>query len=154
MRSEFQRAVAEGHPAFDAAELSTVVTVVDSPHFFDLYSSKNDVADHAELLGAGAGAAHAAAAGALDASYERMQSVEVERSVVDLLVEQAFHTHTNPPLSPPLHTPFLCHLLLASYYPSPSCPRSARRLLTSTSTSTTSPRPTPRRSPRVRPSGP
>ena len=37
VRSEFQRAVAEGHPAFDAAELSTVLTVVDAPHFFDLY---------------------------------------------------------------------------------------------------------------------
>jgi G3E family GTPase len=85
VRSEFQRAVAEGHPAFDAAELSTILTVVDSPHFFDLYSSKNDVADHAVLLGG------EAASSALDASYEEMRSVEVERSVVDLLVEQVHH---------------------------------------------------------------
>jgi hypothetical protein len=28
-----------------------MITVVDSPHFFRLYSSKNDVADHEELLG-------------------------------------------------------------------------------------------------------
>ena len=49
-------------------------------------SSKNDVADHAELIGADLAAADRA--GIVDASYERMRSVEIERSVVDLLVEQ------------------------------------------------------------------
>jgi G3E family GTPase len=83
IRGEFQSAIAEGHPAFDAVELSTVINVVDSPHFFDLYSSKNDVADHEELLGG-----DAAPAAPADSKFDHMRSVEVERSVVDLLVEQ------------------------------------------------------------------
>jgi hypothetical protein len=30
-------------PIFEHCQLSTMLTVVDSPHFFELYSSKNDV---------------------------------------------------------------------------------------------------------------
>ena len=51
VRREFHIAALENHPVLDAAELTTMITVVDSPHFFKLYSSKNDVADHEELLG-------------------------------------------------------------------------------------------------------
>ena len=28
-----------------------MITVVDSPHFFDYYSSKNDIADNVDLVG-------------------------------------------------------------------------------------------------------
>jgi G3E family GTPase len=82
VRREFQEAMSEGHPVFDAATLASMITVVDSPHFFDLFSSKHDVADHAELLGVDEQQL------ARDDAYDVMKSVEVERKVVDLLVEQ------------------------------------------------------------------
>jgi len=56
-----------------------MITVVDSPHFFELYSSKNDVADHVELIGYDAAGVE---------RYDELGQVQVERKVVDLLVEQ------------------------------------------------------------------
>jgi len=82
VRREFQEAMRGGHPVFDFVKLSAMITVVDSPHFFDLFSSKHDVADHVELLGLDEQKiSH-------DEAYDVMKSVEVERKVVDLLVEQ------------------------------------------------------------------
>lgn len=68
-----------------------MITVVDSPHFFRLYSSKNDVADHEELLGKEEVKPQSFddVKGKLDDdNYDTMKWVEVERKVVDLLVEQ------------------------------------------------------------------
>jgi len=79
VRAEFHEAMSEGHPVFDRSELSSMITVVDSPHFFRLYSSKNDVADHEELLGREEQRVE---------TYDAMKWVEVERKVVDLLTEQ------------------------------------------------------------------
>lgn len=79
IRREFQEALREGHPIFQETELSTMITVVDSPHFFDLYSARNDIADREELIGGEDRAVE---------RYDDMKSIEVERKVVDLLVEQ------------------------------------------------------------------
>ena len=37
VRAEIHEAMREGHPVFERAELSTMITIVDSPHFFRLY---------------------------------------------------------------------------------------------------------------------
>jgi len=79
IRREFQEALREKHPIFEHCHLSTMITVVDSPHFFELYSSKNDVADHVELIGYDAAGVE---------RYDELGQVQVERKVVDLLVEQ------------------------------------------------------------------
>ena len=79
VRREFQEAQREAHPIFDHCELSSMVTLVDSPHFFDLYSSKNDMADHVELIGPDTAGVE---------RYDELGQVQVERKVVDLLVEQ------------------------------------------------------------------
>jgi len=79
IRAEFHEAMRESHPVFDRSELTSMITVVDSPHFFRLYSSKNGVADHEELLGKEEQKVE---------TYDTMKWVEVERKVVDLLVEQ------------------------------------------------------------------
>eukprot|EP00960_Hanusia_phi_P031976 749592-Hanusia_phi.AAC.2 len=76
VRREIQLAMREDHPIFDHAELSTMITVVDSPHFFELYSSKHDIVDHQELIGLN------------DANAAAESMSLVERKVVDLLVEQ------------------------------------------------------------------
>jgi G3E family GTPase len=39
VRAEFHEALREGHPIFDKIQLCTMITVVDSPHFFRLYRS-------------------------------------------------------------------------------------------------------------------
>jgi G3E family GTPase len=37
VRAEFHEALREGHPIFEKVQLCTMITVVDSPHFFRLY---------------------------------------------------------------------------------------------------------------------
>jgi G3E family GTPase len=79
VRREFQEAEREKHPIFEHCKLDTMLTVVDSPHFFELYSSKHDVADKVELVGPDTAGVE---------RYDELGKVQVERKVVDLLVEQ------------------------------------------------------------------
>ena len=80
IRRELHEAARDKHPIFTHCQLSTMITVVDSPHFFELYSSKHDVADVVELVGSSSGSGVE--------RYDELGQVQVERKVVDLLVEQ------------------------------------------------------------------
>lgn len=73
IRREFADAAESGHFALQICELQTMITVVDSPHFFDLFSSKDAILNRPDLC----------AENAADA-----EAVDSERKVVDLLVEQ------------------------------------------------------------------
>ena len=73
IRREFSEAAEAGHIALSVCELQTMITVVDSPSFSDLYSSRDTISDRPDLC-------------AEDPAEE--EQLDNERKVVDLLVEQ------------------------------------------------------------------
>ena len=49
IRREFAEAAEQGHIALSVCELQTMITVVDSPSFSELYSSKESIQNRPDL---------------------------------------------------------------------------------------------------------
>ena len=73
IRREFVEAAEAGHIALNVCELQTMITVVDSPSFSELYSSKESIQNRPDLCAEDGG---------------EQEAIDSERKVVDLLVEQ------------------------------------------------------------------